>query len=100
MPAKETTMPDGRLWCMHIEGPDDVHAAPDFWTALAWAAELNACIAKRAAQQNWVADDNYPLTQAVVAPWPYDHATFALSLNEEMTKRLGTAPSLIRETTR
>lgn len=24
------------LWCCHIRGPDDVHAAPDYDTALAW----------------------------------------------------------------
>ncbi len=56
----------GDLWCMHIEGPDDLHAAPDFWTALAWAAELNTFIAEKAIKGGWAADDNYPLSQATV----------------------------------
>lgn len=30
------------LWCCHIRGPDDVHAAPDYETALKWADMVNA----------------------------------------------------------
>jgi hypothetical protein len=30
------------LWCCHIRGPDEVHAAPDYETALAWADRFNA----------------------------------------------------------
>lgn len=30
------------LWCCHVRVPDDVHAAPDYATALKWADLTNA----------------------------------------------------------
>lgn len=30
------------LWMVHVIGPDDVHPAPDFDTAVQWCAEQNA----------------------------------------------------------
>lgn len=30
------------LWCCHARGPDDLFAAPDFETAVAWSDTLNA----------------------------------------------------------
>lgn len=66
-----------QLWCVHISGPDEEHAAPDYWTALAWAADLNSFMAKRAATEKWATDDNWPFVQATVQPWagtPERHA--------------------------
>lgn len=55
------------LWCVHIHGPDDVHAAPDKEAAEQRAAELNACFAKEDAKH--VGDPNWPTVEAVVVPW-------------------------------
>ncbi|OAH39874.1 hypothetical protein AX289_32135 [Methylorubrum populi] len=77
----------GTLWCMHISGPDDVHAAPDFWTALSWAAELNAAVAARAIKQGWAGDDNWPLAQATVQRWPWSAERHADSLATELAAR-------------
>jgi hypothetical protein len=60
------------LWCCHIRGPDDVHAAPDYETAVKWADITNAL--------NWrglggkiEAPTSYDdcLLKAVPAPWPW-----------------------------
>lgn len=75
------------LWCMHILGPNEVHAAPDFWTALAWASELSAAIAGRAIKENWAADDNYLNTQAVAARWPWSAEEHAKCLTKELAER-------------
>lgn len=64
------------LWCCHVRGPDDVYAAPDYETALAWSDILN--------EMNWRCE-KYPkpgafenprnyadcLVKAVPAPWPH-----------------------------
>ncbi|MGU3387218.1 hypothetical protein ACLBYG_22100 [Methylobacterium sp. D53M] len=76
-----------QLWCMHISGPDDLHAAPDYWTALAWCAELNAVVAARALKENWAADDNYPLMQATVRPWMWSRQQHASLLSIELAER-------------
>ncbi|MET3481602.1 hypothetical protein [Methylobacterium sp. 1973] len=83
----EAEQADNRLWYMHIQGPDDVHAAPDFWTALAWAAELNTAIAQKAAKENWAADGNYPHTQAVVRRWTWSATEHATMLARELAER-------------
>lgn len=75
------------LWYMHVSGPDDVHAVPDFWTGLAWAAELNAFIAARAAKEKWAADDNWPLTQATVRRWTWSAEQHATLLARELAER-------------
>ena len=60
------------LWCCHVRGPDDVHAAPDYETALKWADMTNAI--------NWrgiggkidpPASYDDCLLKAVPAPWPW-----------------------------
>lgn len=84
-PAPQTL--EAQLWCMHIAGPDDVHPAPDFWTALAWAAELNTALAKKAAAENWAADENYPWTQATVQRWRWSDAEHAAGLAKELAER-------------
>lgn len=76
-----------QLWCMHIAGPDDVHAAPDFWTAVAWSAELNAVLAKKALAEKWGDDEDMPPTQASAQPWPWSADLHAKSLAEELASR-------------
>lgn len=61
------------LWCCHVRGPDDVYAAPDYITALAWSDAIN--------ELNWTArsglDTKNPTSfedcflKAVPAPWPH-----------------------------
>lgn len=85
--SETTSAAGGPLWCMHIQGPDDLHAAPDFWTALAWAAELNSFIAEKAAKGNWKADDNYPLSQAVVRQWTGTPESHAVQCEIELADR-------------
>lgn len=75
------------LWYMHVSGPDDVHAVPDFWTGLAWAAELNAFVAARAAKEKWAADENWPLTQATVRRWTWTPEQHATLLARELSER-------------
>jgi hypothetical protein len=75
------------LWCCHARGPDDVYAAPDYATALAWSDTLNAL--------NWdTKDPRYPkprwfknpslyedcLIKAVPAPWPHSPESHAEDL--------------------
>lgn len=54
------------LWCCHVRGPDDVIAAPNYETALAWADKINAWVAARKGQHEYD-----PVLSAVPAPWPY-----------------------------
>ena len=76
-----------QLWCVHIAGPDELHAAPDYWTALGWAADLNAFMVKRAAAEQWAADENWPRVQAIVQPWPWTSEQHAESLKRELDER-------------
>ncbi|MGY4892336.1 UNVERIFIED_CONTAM: hypothetical protein EX528_18840 [Xanthomonas axonopodis] len=63
------------LWCMHILGPDDVHAAPSKAHAEKAAAALNAFHAARAEQS-----EHDPKVEAVVAPWPHSVESHAESV--------------------
>ncbi len=63
------------LWCMHILGPDDVHAAPSKAHAEKAAAALNAFHAARAGQS-----EHDPMVEAVVAPWPHSVESHAESV--------------------
>lgn len=60
------------LWCCHVRGPDDVHAAPDYATALKWADISNA-INWRGLGGKTVPPASYDecLIKAVPAVWPY-----------------------------
>jgi len=79
--------PEHDLWCINVQGPDDVYPAPDFWTALAWAAEINAAIAKRAIDKKWAADPEYPRAQAIATRWPWSPERHEAGLALEMAKR-------------
>lgn len=68
------TRPD-ILWCCHVRGPDDVHAAPDYATALKWSDEMMAI--DRAIDHS---DPNMPYLSAVPAPWPHSAESHAEDL--------------------
>jgi len=63
------------LWCCHVRGPDDVHAAPDYATALAWA---DACTEVDRLIDH--SDNLMPFLSAVPAPWPYSVESHAEDL--------------------
>jgi hypothetical protein len=67
------------LWCCHIRGPDDIHAAPDYATALQWADMVNE-IDERLMRSGRFAGPLEPLMRAVPAPWPWSAAAHAEGL--------------------
>lgn len=72
------TPPTPSLWCCHVIGPDDVHAAPDYETALRWAVMLNRVMAS--IEPSPLDDPNMPLCVAQVEPWAGDSASHAAAL--------------------
>lgn len=73
------------LWCCHVRGSDDVHAAPDYATALKWSDLLNAV--------NWdsprrtvrpPASYRDCLIKAVPAIWPWSAEQHAADLRKSI----------------
>lgn len=62
------------LWCCHVRGPDEVHAAPDYKTALLWS---DACLKLDRRQPR---HEYEPFLSAVPAPWPWSVETHAENL--------------------
>lgn len=62
------------LWCVHVVGPDDVHAAPDWETAARWAMMLNRILARSPDVEN------PPICIAQVEPWPHSPVLHAETL--------------------
>ena len=69
------------LWCCHIRGPDDVHAAPDYETALKWSDMTN--------EMNWrgrrgkiVPPESWDacLLKAAPAVWPWSAEAHAADM--------------------
>lgn len=63
-----------QLWAMHVQGPDDVWAAPSKERAVAAAKRLNDFWAEKIATKN---DPDFPMINAMVVPWnssPESHA--------------------------
>lgn len=92
------------LWCCHVRGPDEVHAAPDYETALRWADMVNA-IDERMMRTGALAGSACPLMRAVPAPWPWSpeaHAEdmpksiagFALAVQHKSDCAVNNAPAL------
>lgn len=73
------------LWCCHARGPDDVHAAPDYETALAWSDILNA-VNWRGLNGTVVPPASYDdcLIKAAPAIWPHSAELHA----EDMPKSI------------
>jgi len=65
---------DTRLWCLHHIGPDDVHPAPDFATAQAWADYANAELCKGFED----------ISRFVVAIWPWAPESHADNLSHSI----------------
>lgn len=64
----------GTLWCCHVVGPDDLHAARDFEHAVAMARQINERF------KNNPADENDPVLRGEVTLWPWDAETHAADL--------------------
>jgi hypothetical protein len=65
---------DQQLWCLHIQGPDDMHPAPSKEAAEIAAARL---------QRYW--DRSQRAAQRIVcvaAPWPWSAESHAAGLKE------------------
>lgn len=85
------------LWCCHVRGPDDIYAAPDYETALAWSDVLN--------EMNW-RSETYPklpgfenpksyqecLIKAVPALWPSSAESHAEDLPKSIEGFRAPAP--------
>lgn len=72
------------LWCIHIPGPGEVHAAPSKEAADHMAAKHNAAMATYYASGNLNLECAPPLesVQAVVIKWPHDQQSHADELRE------------------
>ena len=57
-------VPTGDLWAVHVEGPDDIVAFPDFAAAVEEAKGLNARF-----------QDSDPVVLAKVIEWPFSAAS-------------------------
>lgn len=81
--------PSTPLWCLHIPGPDDLHAAPSNEEAVKAAAAYNAYMRsyweKRAAGLTAEQIDHYPAIESYLAhvvPWPWEPAGHAESVKD------------------
>lgn len=68
MTAENTTTTP--LWAVHIEGPDDMRAAPSKDAAEQRAKDINDEYERW--RQSLIASPNPPRWHAVVVPWPHD----------------------------
>lgn len=64
------------LWCCHVRGPDEVHAAPDYATALEWS---DSCLVMDRSVDR-ISDPFMPYLSAIPAPWPYCATSHASDL--------------------
>ncbi len=67
------------LWAVHVEGPDDIHAATDRASADQLAAGYNAAYEQFAKRPDANAEHDAHWN-AVVIPWPYSAEAHADSL--------------------
>ena len=75
-PSGETLASE--LWCLHIQGPDDLHPAPSREAAESAAIRTNEYFATRFANR----DELAPWMKAVAMVWPYSAESHAESLGE------------------
>lgn len=79
-------MSEHKLWCMHIPGPDDIYAAPDYETAKKMAEKHNAAMEQYIEKLPWCKN----MVTAKVIEWPGDDAaSHAESLREFDPKEWG-----------
>lgn len=72
--------PNDILWCCHVRGPDDVHAAPDYETALKWADIVNEIDYRFLREGTFGTSALVPMMCAVPAPWPWSAEAHAEGL--------------------
>ena len=72
-------MSDNKLWAVHVQGPDDVHACESREVAEATANALNKMI-------DHVSSPMSPICRATVIEWPYT--------KEEWLKELQNMPEV------
>jgi hypothetical protein len=72
--AQPAAQADGKLWCVNVQGPDDVYAMPSKAAALEHANELNVYFAGREHHEY------DPIMRAFVIEWPHSAESFAESL--------------------
>jgi hypothetical protein len=77
----ETKNPTDILWCCHVRGPDDVHAAPDYATALKWSDALTEFDRNISTPDGKGASGVFtPFMNAVPAVWPHSAESHAEDL--------------------
>ena len=69
------------LWCVHVLGPDDVHAAPSHEAAAVHARELNKALHRKPDAPNDV------LCFAYAAPWPHSQEAHAEAVKNWLKDR-------------
>lgn len=67
-----------KLWCVHISGPDDVLATPNYLTAVKAANEINGWWEGRVATRFDEGLD--PTPWAAPEPWPHSPESHAADL--------------------
>ena len=87
-PQPAEPVKDETLWCLHVLGPDDVHAAPSKAYAEV-AADLHNVRFGEASKEIGV------MCKAVVAPWPYDPASHARGLVNFVSNWIAPQPQQI-----
>jgi hypothetical protein len=68
------------LWCVHVLGPDEVHAMPDYETAAKNAEDLIACLFTEHTAKLDV------LCLPIVTMWPHSAKAHAEDLKREAWK--------------
>lgn len=71
------------LWCVHVLGPDDLHAMPTHEAAVVSAREMNHALYSKVVART----DDDVLCFAYAAPWPHSADAHAGSLAEERRAR-------------
>lgn len=79
------TYSDDRLWCVHVIGPDELHACATAGDAIVWAHELNGCM-RHHMDRDWTSHS--VISWAVPTIWPYDAASHAEDLIRQQKERL------------
>lgn len=63
---------DTKMWAVHVQGPDDIHACPDREVADALALLLNR-------QFERYNNQNDPVMTAAVIEWPYGYESWKVN---------------------
>lgn len=78
-------VPNERLWCVNVQGPDDVYAMPDMLGALKVANAMNV---RFGSLEHHEFD---PICRAVVIPWPHSAESHAADLAQASPEMIDAA---------